>query len=62
MVKTEYLGYRLDTIEWNPVKLGFNAWYIDMKNKHMIEGYGKKLESACADAQKKIQKKVNDGE
>ena len=58
MIKADYLGYRIDVIEaWDD---HFEAQYIDYKAKHMIKGTGRNIESACADAQKKIQKRVND--
>lgn len=57
-IKTDYLGYQLDTLEWCSPR-GYTVYYINSKTKHLIEGKGAKPESACADAQKKIQKKVS---
>jgi hypothetical protein len=59
MLKTDYQGYQLDTMEWNNAR-GYSVYYINQKTKHLVEGKGARPESACADAQKKIQKRVND--
>lgn len=58
MLKTEYMGYQLDTLEWMKER-GWHSYYINEKSQHLIVGNGPKPESACADAQKKIQKRVN---
>lgn len=58
MLKTNYLDYQLDTLEWAKPR-GYTVYYINEKTRHLIEGKGAKPESACADAQKKIQRRVN---
>lgn len=57
MIKTNYLGYKLDVVEaWDD---HFEAQYIDSKARHMIKGTGKNVEAACVSAQKLIQRRVN---
>lgn len=59
MLKIDYLGYELDeVIRLYGDKIRYEAIYINPKTKHLIAGDGAKPESACASAQKKIQKHV----
>lgn len=60
MLKTEYMGYQLDTIEYNGYRETgkWSAFYIDPTKRHMVEGQGAKPESACAAAQKNIQRRL----
>jgi hypothetical protein len=60
MLKIDYLGYELDEV----IRLygdtrKYEAIYIEPKKKHIIAGSGAKPETACADAQRKIQKHVS---
>lgn len=64
MLKTEYMGYQLDTIEYNGYRTPgkWSAFYIDGTKRHMVEGQGKNPEAACAAAQKTIQRRLKTNE
>lgn len=55
MIKTEYLGWKLDTIERVYKDDSWVVVYLGNKRASIVTGTGKKIESACAAAQKKIQ-------
>lgn len=62
MLKIDYLGYELDElIRLYGADRKYEAIYINPKTKHLISGDGAKPESACASAQRKIQKHVDRG-